>query len=772
VNWPPPLRVLLPLMLLLFGGTAGMVAQYYGRRLENHTIEQRYIEQAQFLGTKLSAMTAFFIENAAPAGAHREVALTAANPHIRYVLILGGANQVLYASRQEWLGRPLAETPAAKHEDLLAQARAMQTGQFAFSPDRQTLAAAFAFPIVPRAGGALRATQRGIAFFEFDLSERKAVAAADADRRMRLAGGVLLGLCGVFSLLFHPLLTRRVSRLAEAAGRLAGGDLSARAGLSGGDELAQLSRAFDQMAADLQRGDAALRESEDRLRFVVEGIPQVFWLDELDPYRPLYVSPSFVRLWGRPCEALLADSEVWYAGIHPDDRERARAAFQAWINGEVPHYDATYRVVQPDGREIWVRNRGTIFRLADGRRRAGGLAEDITAQRKVEEEADELERKLQETQKLESLGVLAGGIAHDFNNLLTGILGNASLARLDLPESSPVLPYLEQIEAVSVRAADLCKQMLAYLGKGRFQLQKLSLSDLVKETTQLIQLSISKSVVLRFNLAEHLPPIEADATQMRQIVMNLVINASEAIGEKSGAVSISTGAVRVDREYLEKTVLAPDLPEGDYVFLEVSDNGCGMDAATQARIFDPFFTTKFTGRGLGLSAVLGIVRGHHGALKVYSEPGRGTTFKLLFPAVAGAAETLPQESPTDTWHGQGTVLVIDDEETVRAVAARMVQSFGFTAMVAEDGREGVEKYRAHQAEITIVLMDLTMPHLDGEAAFRELRQINPAVRVILMSGFNEQEAINRFTGKGLAGFLQKPFKAAPLRKKLKEVLGA
>jgi PAS domain S-box-containing protein len=764
--------VLLPLMLLLFGGTAGLVAHHYGRRLENHTIEQRYVEQAQFLGTKLSAMLAFFIENASPGGAHREVALTAANPHIHHVLILGGANQVLYASRLEWLGLPLAETPAARHEDLLAQARTTQTGQFAFSTDRQTLAAAFAFPIVPRAGGAPRSKETGVAFLEFDLSERKALAAADANRRMQLAGGVLLGLCFLFSLLFHPLLTRRVSRLAEAARRLAGGDLSARAGLSGGDEFAQLSRTFDQMAADLQRGSAALRESEDRLRFVAEGIPQVFWLDELDPYRPLYVSPSFERLWGRSSEALLADSEVWYAGIHPDDRERARAAFQSWINGVVPNYDATYRVVRPDGREIWVRNRGTIFRLADGRRRAGGLAEDITAQRKIEQEADELERKLQETQKLESLGVLAGGIAHDFNNLLTGILGNASLARLDLPEASPALPYLEQIEAVSVRAADLCKQMLAYSGKGRFQLQKLNLSELVKETTQLIQISISKSVVLRFNLAEHLPAIEADATQMRQIVMNLVINASEAIGEKSGVVSIGTGAVRVDREYLEKTVLSPDLPEGDYVFLEVSDNGCGMDAATQARIFDPFFTTKFTGRGLGLSAALGIVRGHHGALKVYSEPGKGTTFKLLFPAVAGAAEMLPQETPTDTWRGQGTVLVIDDEETVRAVAARMVQTFGFTAMTAEDGREGVEKYRANHAEITLVLMDLTMPHLDGEAAFRELRQINPAVRVILMSGFNEQDAINRFTGKGLAGFLQKPFKAAPLRKKLKEVLGA
>ena len=251
-----------------------------------------------------------------------------------------------------------------------------------------------------------------------------------------------------------------------------------------------------------------------------------------------------------------------------------------------------------------------------------------------------------------------------------------------------------------------------------------------------------------------------------------LLERSFTFGGKSGVVCLNTGLARIDRDYLGKTVLSPELPEGDYVFIEVSDSGCGMNATTQARIFEPFYTTKFTGRGLGLSAVLGIVRGHKGALKVYSEPGRGTTFKLLFPAANGVADLHPGEVATDVWTGSGTILVVDDDETVRAVASRMVERFGFKAMTASDGREGVEKYRAHLADITAVLMDLTMPHLDGESAFRELRRLDPDVRVVLMSGFNEQDAINRFTGKGLAGFVQKPFKPDLLRRKIKEALGA
>ncbi len=404
--------------------------------------------------------------------------------------------------------------------------------------------------------------------------------------------------------------------------------------------------------------------------------------------------------------------------------------------------------------------------------RAAGTVLDITASREAQMAREQIDRKMQETQKLESLGVLAGGIAHDFNNLLTGIIGNASLASLDLPVGSRVHEYIDQINHSAMRAADLCKQMLAYSGRGRFIVQHLDLGALVRETVQMLQISISKKAVLRFNLEKVLPPVEVDATQIRQVVMNLVINASEAIADKSGVITLTTGMLHVDRAYLGGTLIAPELPEGDYVFLEVSDNGCGMSAETQAKIFDPFFSTKFTGRGLGLAAVLGIVRGHKGALKVYSEEGRGTAFKLLFPAQSGPAETPVDATPSVArWRGWGAVLVVDDEEPVRTTVGRMLSVSGFEPVLVRDGREALSVFTADPERFVFVLLDLTMPHMDGAETFAQLRRIRPDVRVVLMSGFNQQDALVRFPGKGLASFLQKPFNVDALSAVLEKVLG-
>jgi PAS domain S-box-containing protein len=396
-----------------------------------------------------------------------------------------------------------------------------------------------------------------------------------------------------------------------------------------------------------------------------------------------------------------------------------------------------------------------------------GVSRDITERKNAEDERQMMERKFQETQKLESLGVLAGGIAHDFNNLLTGILGNASLARMELPPEASLNSYLEQIELSSQRAADLCKQMLAYSGKGRFVIQRIDLSALVRETLHLLQLSITKKAVLKLDLADGLPGVMADATQIRQIIMNLVMNASDAIGEKSGLITISTSRVNVDLKYLEDLVGAAELQAGEYVVLEVTDNGSGMSAETRAKIFEPFFTTKFTGRGLGLAAVLGIVRGHKGALKVYSELGRGSTFKLLLPAAGvSTGDTRLDRRFAPEWRGSGTVLVVDDEESVRMVAGRMLKTLGFDVLTAENGERGLQVYRAHADTICAVLLDLTMPKMDGEETFRELRRMREGACVVLMSGFNEQEAGARFVGKGLAGFLQKPFTPDELRERL------
>ncbi len=519
-----------------------------------------------------------------------------------------------------------------------------------------------------------------------------------------------------------------------------------------------------------RRFEEARAENERRLRLAMEAASVGTW--EWDRVANCTrMSHELAEMLGMSGAGEDEDPRRSLERIHPDDRQRVSLEFRQAVESGT-QFESEFRVVLPGGEPRWVVTRGDVRRSPSGEI-AGmlGATLDITARKLAEEERVRIEQKLQDAQKLESLGVLAGGIAHDFNNLLTGILGNASLARMDVAPASPVQQSLGQIEKAAQRAAELCKQMLAYSGQGRFVVQAIDLSQLVEEASPLLQVSVSKGAVLKYRLAPDLLAVNADATQLRQILMNLVINASDAFEGRSGVIEVSTGMMQADAEYLASTHLAPTLPEGSYVFLEVSDNGCGMDAETQKRIFDPFFTTKFTGRGLGLAAVLGIVRGHLGALKVYSEPGRGTTFKLLLPAVEGPAEALPREVAfTETWRGTGVVLIVDDEETVRNVASRMVKSFGFEAITARSGQEALGIYATRGAEITAVLLDLTMPHLDGAATFTELRRLAPAVKVLLMSGFNEQEAVNRFAGKGLAGFVQKPFKPEALREKLQGVL--
>jgi len=513
--------------------------------------------------------------------------------------------------------------------------------------------------------------------------------------------------------------------------------------------------------AVLARGHAArLAQTENLLRRVGDRVPGLVYQFRRNADGTAcfpYASEAIRQIFRLSPEDVRADAAKILALIHPDDVagvaasiRTSAAKLELWLH--------EFRVKFPDGTLRWLLANAQPQREPDGATLWHGFITDITERKAADEAVELFERKIQETQKLESLGVLAGGIAHDFNNILTGVLGNASLAALELPAGAPAQGYLESIRLGALRAADLCKQMLAYSGKGRFVVKKLALNALVEETTQLLRLSIGKQAVLRFNLQPQLPAIEADATQIRQVIMNLVINASEAIGPQSGVISLSTGLTRVDRTYLGGTILAPELPVGSYVHLEVADTGCGMSAETQAKIFEPFYTTKFTGRGLGLSAVLGIVRGHGGALKVYSEVGRGTTFKLLFPCADGAAEAgAPEPAAAARWRAEGTVLVVDDEETVRSTAALMLRKMGFGVALAVDGREAVRIFQANPAGYTLVLMDLTMPHLDGREAYAELRRVRDDVRVVMMSGFNEQEVVSQFSGKGLAGFLQKPF---------------
>ncbi len=398
---------------------------------------------------------------------------------------------------------------------------------------------------------------------------------------------------------------------------------------------------------------------------------------------------------------------------------------------------------------------------------------DITDQLREEERQRQFNHKVQQAQKLESLGVLAGGIAHDFNNLLLGIIGNIDLALLDGSKPTMSSSYLGDAMGSAQRAAELCKQMLAYSGKGRFVVVPLDLSVLVENMADLLKVSISKKVGLQYGFTSGLPAIEADATQIRQIVMNLIINASDAIGDSAGSIMLSTGQMYCDSEYLAETYLDEELPSGNYIYLEVSDSGQGMTRDTITRIFEPFFSTKDTGRGLGLAAVLGIVRGHKGALKIYSEPGSGTTMKVLFPSTDLAPQSeVPEANSAQTWNASGTILVVDDEASIRVLASRILGKAGFDILFACDGEEAVRVYQEQGSEIRAVLLDMTMPKLNGEQAYRQLRQMDPDVMVVLTSGYNEQEAISRFAGKGLAGFIQKPYRSAQLLDVFRECMTA
>jgi len=388
---------------------------------------------------------------------------------------------------------------------------------------------------------------------------------------------------------------------------------------------------------------------------------------------------------------------------------------------------------------------------------------DIAERKQAEEERLRLEQQLLHAQKLESLGVLAGGIAHDFNNILTSIIGNADLALMRITPESPIEGNLKRIEQAAVRAAELAKQMLAYSGKGKFVVANIDINRLLEEILHMLEISISKKALLQLNLAPSLPAVEADATQIRQIIMNLVINASEAIGDNSGVIAISTGYQECDATYLKDAWPDKKIREGLYVYLEIADTGCGMDKETMTKIFDPFFTTKFTGRGLGMAAVLGIVRGHNGAIKVSSKPNKGTSFKILLPASSGRpVVSCDRDNHKNEWKGSGTVLLVDDEETVRDIGREILDELGFTTITANNGLEAIAVYR-ERPNIDFVILDLTMPHMDGEQCFHELRRIAPDVKVILSSGYDEQEVSQKFFGKGLAGFVQKPYKISVLK---------
>jgi len=503
------------------------------------------------------------------------------------------------------------------------------------------------------------------------------------------------------------------------------------------------------------------RQTASTLQRVVESAPVILWSVDAKGILTLSEGRALAAIGQKPGENLGRSVFDIYANFPQvqNSIRRGLAGEEFTRIGEVG--DMVFETIFTPLRDA----AGTVTGLM-------GVSIDVTEKRRAEKEQARLQAQLLQVQKLESLGLLAGGIAHDFNNILTTILGSASTALLTLPPENPAHACVETVVTAARRAAALTRQMLAYSGKAHVEIRPIDLSVHVREITALLETTVSKKVQLRLELEEGLPAIEADVAQVQQIVMNLVINGAEAIGDQQGTVLVTTGRQTIDQVYAASLFAADGIVPGEYVFLEVHDTGRGMDEATKDKIFDPFFTTKFTGRGLGLAAVLGIVRSHRGAIKVYSSPGRGTTFKVFLPAVAAAVRRDVKRPPGLDFRGEGLVLVIDDDAGVRGSIRTMLSYFGFSVLEAEDGQMGAELFAQRAREIVLVLVDMTMPKMNGEETFRAIRSVRSDVPVILTSGYSEIEATRRFTGKGLAGFLEKPFTPADLAMRLRKVLGS
>jgi len=523
--------------------------------------------------------------------------------------------------------------------------------------------------------------------------------------------------------------------------------------------------------SDLVRTRRALEESERLYRTLIETCPDSIVLVGLDGTF-LMANDEAARHQGfRSAEELLAQAPNSFSSLAPEDRARTMGDLrQVLTEGRVA--GAVFETVGVDGCRAIRESNASLIRDSEGNPKAiMAVTRDITERRRVEEERLQLERQVLHAQKLESLGILAGGIAHDFNNLLTGILGSASLALRCPDDRECVAKNVERIRAAARRAAELTRQMLAYSGRGAFEVRPVRVDALVGEIGELLEASIPKTARLRIAHGVGLPQVLADRAQLQQVVMNLLTNAGEAVGAAAGEIAIRTGVVRPNPALLEDSRLTGTLADREHVYIEVADTGCGMDAATRERMFEPFFTTKFAGRGLGLAAVIGIVQGHGGAILVDSEPGAGSTVRVYLPADSEAAST--EQTPveeSDEHPMTGTVLIADDEELVRAVAADMLTAMGLRTLTAVDGKQAVELFRARAEEIDAILLDLTMPELSGEAALRAIRAIRPDVPIVLASGFDEREVARRFEGLGVIGFAQKPFQMRKLRRLMRLAL--
>lgn len=526
-------------------------------------------------------------------------------------------------------------------------------------------------------------------------------------------------------------------------------------------QIERLTRQRDEARAEVEQ----LKDSSRFLESILEHIPDMIFVKDAEELRFVRFNSAGERLLGYTREDLIGKNDHDF--FPTEEADAFTSKDRQVLEGGVLSDIAEEPIHTTRGTRWLHTKKIPIVDDAGTPRYLLGISEDITAQKEAEATL-----RLLRAQKHESMTLLAGGIAHDFNNLLGIVLGNASIALMRLSTDSPVKEVVERIVVSAERASDLTRQLLAYSGKGSFTIEPISVSETVEEIAGLLKVTMSKNATLVFELEPSLPPVEADVAQLRQLVMNFITNASDALGSDVGTITLATRHVQADRSYLDRFELGGGLEPGSFVELEVRDTGCGMAQATVQQIFDPFFTTKQSGHGLGLAAGLGIVRGHGGAIRVSSEAGEGTTFQVLLPAHVGANDdpSAPRLAVAEPVTG-GTILVVDDEDALRTVASDVLRMAGFDVVTACDGVEALERFRERD-DIVAVLLDMAMPRMNGAETFRELRRLRADVPVLLSSGYDEQQATSQFAGEGLAGFLQKPYRATQLIERIQDLVRA
>jgi PAS domain S-box-containing protein len=518
-----------------------------------------------------------------------------------------------------------------------------------------------------------------------------------------------------------------------------------------------------------QTGKSILSKDSLFLRKVLNSMVCGLYVYDAEQGRNELINSEYTRITGWTLDEINAMSSDEFAQLfHPEDQAKVFAHMTTLLTSEAQSEEIEYRFKTKGGQWIWCLSRDTVLRDSTSAKATHfvGTFLDITARKEQNQLELDQKRRLHDMQKMESLGLLAGRVAHDFNNFLMAIGANLELIQMKVGKNSDVSANVERASLAIREGSRVVDQLRSYAGGTTFDTSLLGLSDLVQETSSLLYALFSKDCQLRLHLQPGLPRVRANATQIRQVILNLLMNAADAIGETDGHIALRTGVVDCSSAMLDGEYNAPQLPEGRYVFLDVEDSGAGISSTEMPKIFDPFFSTKDLGNGLGLSTVLGIVRGHSGAVRCESEVGKGSTFRILLPI--GARNLSVVEARNE---GSKTILIADDDETILEAISEYLEASDFAVLAASNGLECVDLYREHVGAIDLVLLDISMPVLGGGETLRILREISPAVQVILMSGYTEQSAQRLVDVKGLH-FFKKPFQLAELRQAITDCLAS